>query len=73
MIQEVESDGVIGWRWGDDGTIYYGPQGKRMALREGAELDPRAFASLQSEYEVITSGEDLEWNVPPTDTVINLD
>lgn len=71
-----DGSGQVGWRWGDDGTTFYGRHAKRMALREGAELDPRVFAQLEHKYGFVMAGEDVNWDdaVPSTTTeVINLD
>lgn len=64
-LQRVEVDGVEGWRWGDDGTLFVGAQAKRLALREAANTDPTAFAALQSKYEVVMAGEDVDWEAIP--------
>lgn len=74
MIQKVlDDDGQEGWRWGDDGTSYFGPYAKRMALREGAANDPVAFANLQGKYGVVVAGEEVEWQVPEGAEILHLD
>jgi hypothetical protein len=64
MLHEInDPERGVGWRWGDDGTEFFGVDAKRMALREGANNDPRVFASLQSHYEVVMAGEDVDWDI----------
>jgi hypothetical protein len=72
-LQKVDKGGVEGWRWGDDGTIFTGTDAKRKALREGADLDPRVFAQLESRYGVVMAGEDISWDIPDNDEIIHLD
>lgn len=72
-LQKVTIDGENGWRWGDDGTIFTGRYAQRKALREGADLDPRVFAQLESRYGVVVAGEDISWDIPDGDEIINLD
>jgi len=71
-LQQVIVDEEEGWRWGDDGTVFFGRLGKRMALREGAQLDPRVFASLESKYGVVMAGDEVEWDEPESG-VLHLD
>jgi len=72
-LQELTIDGVEGWRWGDDGTFFTGREAQRMALREGAKLDPRVFAQLESVYGYVVSGEEVDWDVAEGSEVLHLD
>ena len=37
-LKECSVDGESGWRWGDAGTCYTGPQARQRALRQAAAI-----------------------------------
>lgn len=50
-LKQCTNDGKSGWKWGDSGHCYTGPNGKKQAIRQGVAVEgPDKFRNImQSE------------------------
>ena len=42
-LQQCQTEGRTGWRWGQRGKCYTGPDAKRKAIRQGVAIEPGKF------------------------------
>ena len=42
-LKQCSSDGKSGWKWGDEGHCYTGPDAKKKALKQGYAISPNEF------------------------------
>tara|TARA_R110000824_G_scaffold397216_2_gene599743 strand:+ start:823 stop:1095 length:273 start_codon:yes stop_codon:yes gene_type:complete len=50
-----------GWKWGDSGKCYTGPEGKKKAIRQGISIEgPKNFQKMASSNELGVKADDLE-------------
>ena len=50
-VKECQINGKSGWKWGDMGTCYEGPSGKRKAIAQGIAVissNPKEIATLDT-------------------------
>lgn len=38
-LMKCSKNGKSGWKWGDSGTCYVGPNGRKKALQQGAAIE----------------------------------
>ena len=38
-LKQCSQDGKSGWKWGDSGACYTGPEGKKKALKQGQAIE----------------------------------
>jgi hypothetical protein len=44
-LKKCSEDKKSGWKWGDQGKCYTGPEGKRKAIRQGVAIEgPEKFS-----------------------------
>lgn len=54
-LKKCSNDGNSGWKWGDSGKCYTGPDGKKQAIKQGVAIEgPDKFAKKASakEFEI---------------------
>lgn len=65
-LKKCGSDGKSGWKWGDSGKCYTGPDGKKKAIKQGVAIEgPEKFSQkasnkefelTQAEYDYVDEG-----------------
>ena len=51
-LKKCSEKGKSGWKWGDQGHCYTGPNGKKQAIRQGVAIEgPDKFSAMASEEE----------------------
>lgn len=47
-LKQCNVDGKSGWKWGDSGHCYTGPEGKKKAIKQGIAIEgPEKFSKIQ--------------------------
>ncbi len=59
-LQKVKRGDETCWRWGDEGAVYCGKDGKRKALRQGYAIDPKKFREEMADSSDTTAEEVAE-------------
>lgn len=53
-LKQCTSDNETGWKWGDEGTCYTGPDGKKKAIKQGVAIEgPEKFSEKAIEAELL--------------------
>jgi phage I-like protein len=52
-LQECESDGKSGWRWGSEGKCYTGPGAKKKAIKQGLAMGEGSLSTGEQVSETI--------------------
>ena len=48
-LKKCSEDQKSGWKWGDSGKCYTGPEGKKKAIRQGISIEcPEKFQKMVS-------------------------
>lgn len=42
-LKKCSSEGQSGWKWGDEGHCYIGPDAKKKAIKQGYAIDKEKF------------------------------
>lgn len=59
-LKRCSSDGKSGWRWGDEGKCFVGPDGKKKAIRQGIAIEgPEKFQQMSSAEKVNFSKKEI--------------
>lgn len=72
-LKKCTNNGSSGWRWGDSGKCYTGPNGKKQAIKQGIAVEgPDKFAAKAKEFEEPITTDELaevlaELNYGPVD------
>lgn len=65
-LTKCSSGGKSGWRWGQSGKCYTGPNSRKLALKQGFAEDPKHFkeemskASEQDEIDMWLAAEEMQ-------------
>jgi len=52
-LKRCSSDSETGWKWGDEGTCYTGPDGKKQAIKQGVAIEgPEKFSEKAIEADL---------------------
>jgi hypothetical protein len=49
-VKKCNEDGKSGWKWGDEGKCYVGPNGKQEAIKQGIAIEGDKFTESYSDY-----------------------
>jgi len=49
-LKECQIEGKRGWKWGEEGKCYTGPDAKRDAIKQGIAVEGDKFADSYSDY-----------------------
>lgn len=59
-LKKCSENKKSGWKWGDSGKCYTGPEGKKKAIRQGISIEgPKKFQEMASANELGVKLEDL--------------
>ena len=61
-LKKCSEDRQSGWKWGDQGKCYTGPEGKRKAIRQGVAIEgPEKFSKKVKAGELEFAEKDWEY------------
>lgn len=52
-LKRCNSESQVGWKWGDEGTCYTGPNAKKQAIKQGVAIEgPEKFSEKAIEADL---------------------
>ena len=61
-LKKCSDGGKSGWKWGDSGQCYLGPDGKKKAIKQGIAIEgPKKFSQMAAELEFPLTEEDIDY------------
>ena len=61
-LKKCENNNLKGWRWGDSGKCYTGPEGKKQAIKQGVAIEgPDKFSKKVKAGELEFTEKDYEY------------
>ena len=60
-LKKCTIDGKAGYKWGDDGKCYTGPEGKKKAIKQGVAVEgPEKFSQKAREHSIFLNTNDIK-------------
>tara|TARA_Y100001951_G_scaffold96648_1_gene95552 strand:- start:2140 stop:2517 length:378 start_codon:yes stop_codon:yes gene_type:complete len=60
-LKKCTIDSKAGYKWGDDGKCYTGPEGKKKAIKQGVAVEgPEKFSQKAREHNIFLSTNDIK-------------
>jgi hypothetical protein len=61
-LKKCNENNKSGWKWGDSGKCFVGPNGKKQAIKQGIAIEgPKKFSEMASEYEWEIQESEIEY------------
>ena len=63
-LKKCSNDGKSGYKWGDSGNCYTGPDAKKKAIKQGIAIEgPEKFTKMAKEYGMNVDASEIEFIV----------
>ncbi|NVM36704.1 MAG: hypothetical protein HWN81_14000 [Candidatus Lokiarchaeota archaeon] len=61
-LKKCSENNKSGWKWGDSGKCFVGPDGKKKAIKQGISIEgPKKFSEMASEHEWEIEESEIEY------------